>query len=86
MDSAQWKGISENAKDLIRKLLTKDPKKRINALEALNHSWFEEIKTTVKCSKSCLYDQLSKYNKEKAFKKAILSTCVKFVKDKDLFE
>ncbi|XP_072988536.1 calcium-dependent protein kinase 12 [Typha latifolia] len=37
--SAPWPSISHGAKDLIRKMLTQDPKKRITADEALQHSW-----------------------------------------------
>ena len=32
--------VSEDAKDLIRKLTEKDPKKRISSSAALNHPWF----------------------------------------------
>ncbi|KAJ1557754.1 Checkpoint kinase 2, partial [Nowakowskiella sp. JEL0078] len=35
-----WKDTSEEAKDLIRKMLTVDPKLRITATEALTHPWF----------------------------------------------
>lgn len=35
----EWSGISNEAKNLIRKLLTYDPKQRINAKEALNDIW-----------------------------------------------
>jgi len=34
--------ISNNAIDLMKKLLTINPNKRINAEEALNHQWFKE--------------------------------------------
>jgi len=37
---SEWEGISEDAKDLIRKLLEYDPEKRLSAEDALNHSWF----------------------------------------------
>jgi len=37
-----WEGVSEEAKDLVRQLLTVDPKKRITAREALKHKWFSE--------------------------------------------
>jgi len=38
-DSPYWDDISENAKDLVRKLLKVDPTKRIIASEALKHPW-----------------------------------------------
>ena len=34
-----WDHVSEDAKDLIRKLLVVDPKKRYSAVDALEHSW-----------------------------------------------
>ena len=34
--------LSSSGKDLIKKLLIMDPKKRISAQEALNHPWFKE--------------------------------------------
>ncbi|KAM0917813.1 hypothetical protein ACQ4PT_009245 [Festuca glaucescens] len=40
--SSPWPTISESAKDLIRQMLNKDPKKRITAVQALEHSWLKE--------------------------------------------
>ncbi|KAL5998606.1 Calcium-dependent protein kinase 15 [Asimina triloba] len=40
--SEPWPSISQSAKDLIRKMLTKDPKKRITAAEVLEHPWMRE--------------------------------------------
>lgn len=37
--SEPWPSISENAKDLVRKMLSRDPKKRITAHEVLRHPW-----------------------------------------------
>ncbi|OQR92510.1 kinase [Thraustotheca clavata] len=34
-----WKTISPNAKDLIKKLLVRNPDKRMNATEAMMHNW-----------------------------------------------
>lgn len=39
----EWAGVSEKAKDLIKKMLTYEVDKRITAQEALNDPWFEEI-------------------------------------------
>ncbi|KAK7376679.1 hypothetical protein VNO80_02093 [Phaseolus coccineus] len=42
MDSEPWPTISDAAKDLIRKMLTYDPKERITAAVALEHPWLKE--------------------------------------------
>jgi len=39
-----WDTLSDTSKDLIKKLLQKDPKKRITLNEAMNHRWFAEQK------------------------------------------
>ncbi|XP_010536433.1 PREDICTED: calcium-dependent protein kinase 29 [Tarenaya hassleriana] len=41
LESSPWPSISEDAKDLIRKMLKRDPKKRITAAEALEHPWMK---------------------------------------------
>ncbi|KAL8166279.1 hypothetical protein V2J09_007778 [Rumex salicifolius] len=40
-----WQGVSDNAKDLIRKMLEKDPKKRLTAYEVLCHPWMADEST-----------------------------------------
>jgi len=41
-DAKYWSHVSENAKDLIRKLLAVDPRLRITADQALRHPWIVE--------------------------------------------
>ena len=36
---SEWKGVSEAAKDLIRKMIVLDPSKRLSAKQVLNHEW-----------------------------------------------
>lgn len=38
-DSREWSGVSQEAWDFIRRLLQKDPRKRMAADQALNHPW-----------------------------------------------
>lgn len=45
MSESRWQGISQDARDFVQLLLTKDPKKRPSAREALNHPW---LKGTIK--------------------------------------
>ena len=40
MDGPKWEMISPQAKDLVRGLLEVDPKKRLTAVEAIEHPWF----------------------------------------------
>ncbi|KAM0839950.1 hypothetical protein ACQ4PT_059987 [Festuca glaucescens] len=40
--SDPWPRISSGAKDLVRKMLTSDPKRRISAYDVLNHPWIKE--------------------------------------------
>ena len=37
--SPEWDSVTEEAKDLIKKMLTVDQNKRINVSDALKHSW-----------------------------------------------
>lgn len=39
-DDECWESVSKEAKDLIKKLLITDPKKRLTATKALQHPWF----------------------------------------------
>ncbi|XVF07481.1 hypothetical protein REPUB_Repub06bG0142900 [Reevesia pubescens] len=39
--SEPWPSISDNAKDLVRRMLVKDPKKRLTAHEVLCHPWVQ---------------------------------------------
>nr|BAX24557.1 calcium dependent protein kinase isoform 2 [Nicotiana benthamiana] len=41
-ESEPWPSVSSSAKDLVRKMLTKDPKKRITAAQVLEHPWLKE--------------------------------------------
>lgn len=41
-ESDPWPSISESAKDLVRRMLTQNPKKRITPAEVLEHPWMRE--------------------------------------------
>ncbi|KAL3614983.1 Calcium-dependent protein kinase 15 [Castilleja foliolosa] len=40
-DSQPWPSISDSAKDLVRKMLCKDPKNRITSAQVLEHPWIK---------------------------------------------
>merc|ERR1712194_653857 len=40
--SSNWRSVTQDAKDLIRLLIKMDPKQRLTAEQALNHSWIKD--------------------------------------------
>jgi serine/threonine protein kinase len=46
-----WKRVSESAKDLVKNLLTLDPKSRITVSEALSHPWLQDEEVVEKAEK-----------------------------------
>ncbi|CAG9321967.1 unnamed protein product [Blepharisma stoltei] len=71
-----WKSISENAKDLIRNMLSVDPAPRYSAEHVLNHAWFksyisDELPQT-KLSIEAL-GNLSKFHAQGKLEKSIMT-------------
>lgn len=65
--SPYWDNISDQAKDLIRKLLTVDPKKRPRADDILAHTWMIGDATPRKNLPN-ITDKIREYNAKKKFK------------------
>ncbi|KAG8371934.1 hypothetical protein BUALT_Bualt12G0014400 [Buddleja alternifolia] len=40
-----WPMVSDKAKDLVKKMLNPDPKRRLTALEVLEHPWLQNVKS-----------------------------------------
>ncbi|KAL0095632.1 kinase-like domain-containing protein [Phycomyces blakesleeanus] len=72
-DEQWWSGISEEAKDFIRRCLTIDPAKRMTAHEALQHPWLASthISKTEKVAQDLLPSVRGNFNARRTFKKAI---------------
>ena len=47
----EWKDVSDEAKKLIKKMLEKNPRKRITSLNALKDEWFNINKEKIKGNK-----------------------------------
>uniref|UniRef100_A0AAY4B5C7 calcium/calmodulin-dependent protein kinase n=1 Tax=Denticeps clupeoides TaxID=299321 RepID=A0AAY4B5C7_9TELE len=72
--SPEWDTVTPEAKDLINKMLTINPAKRITAAEALKHPWISHRSTVA----SCMHRQetvecLKKFNARRKLKENILA-------------
>ena len=65
--SPWWDHVSADAKDLVRKLLVVDPKKRLTATEVLGHSWIRGSAPAVDLVEA--HKSLKKYNAHRKLKK-----------------
>ena len=72
----EWQNVSEEAKNLVQKMLEKDTKKRITALDALQDKWFKinkQKKTSNKLLAKNVLSNMKKFKKNKKFEQATIS-------------
>ncbi|MBN3290057.1 KCC2D kinase, partial [Polypterus senegalus] len=73
--SPEWDTVTPEAKDLINKMLTINPVKRITAAEALKHPWICQRSTVASMMhRQETVDCLKKFNARRKLKGAILTT------------
>ncbi|CAK8562378.1 unnamed protein product [Lathyrus sativus] len=71
-DEPPWPSLSDDARDFVKRLLNKDPRKRMTAAQALGHSWIKSYKD-VKVPLDILVFKLMKaYMRSSSLRKAAL--------------
>ncbi|CAL9087051.1 unnamed protein product [Musa textilis] len=85
-ESQPWPTISPGAKELIRRMLTKDPKQRITAAEALaEHPWLREGgEASDKPIDSAVLTRMKQFRAMNKFKKLALKVIAENLSDEDL--
>ena len=72
----EWDNVSNEAKNLVKKMIEKNPYKRISALEALQDVWFKNNTKKKKVDKVLaknVLQNMKKFKKNKKFEKATIS-------------
>jgi len=71
-DGPYWDQCSEDAKDLVRKLLEKDTKKRFSAKDTLNHKWLKADDHSLQSRKlDATLKNLSNFNARRKFRAGV---------------
>ena len=81
-----WKNVTDEAKNLIKKMLTMDIDKRISALETMKDPWFQKFEKKThydrKLAKNVL-SNMKKFKKNKTLEKTIISFIINQLVKKD---
>lgn len=85
----EWSSVSDEAKDLVQQLLTRDRRKRITASKAINHAWFtKEAKSESSVGAQKLdfdiINSLRAYKGTSKLKKAAMNVLVKMLAPKEI--
>ncbi|XAR72879.1 Non-specific serine/threonine protein kinase [Bertholletia excelsa] len=84
-DEAPWPSVSLEAKDFVKRLLNKDPRKRMSAAQALSHPWIRNY-NDVKVPLDILIFRLMKaYMRSSSLRKAALRALSKTLTEDELF-
>lgn len=80
----EFRNISQSAKDLISKLLTKNKKERYTCLDALQHPWFKEAASNANPAMKMsldpfILDRLKTYKGVSTLKKEAMNVLVKML-------
>jgi len=68
-----WDEVSENAKDLVRKLIVLDPRKRLTARQALEHPWVQGKGAKRDKMDQDFFDNLKVFNARRKFKGGMIA-------------
>ena len=85
MKGKEFKHVSDNAKDFIKKALIKDQNKRLTAAQLLKHKWMQnqDAQSVDDESMQRTLQNLNKFSKSNKFQKSIVSLMHNLLSDKD---
>ncbi|KAJ7966913.1 putative Calcium-dependent protein kinase [Quillaja saponaria] len=84
LESSPWPSISTAAKDLIRKMLERDPKRRITAAAALEHPWIKEGEASDKPIDSAVLSRMRQFRAMNKLKKLALKVIAETLSEEEI--
>lgn len=77
MDEDSWRGISSQAKDLIRRLLSVDPYNRPSAAELLSHPWVSGDTASRQLIHEDVFTRFQAFNARRKFRATVYASVVR---------
>lgn len=83
-ESDPWPSISNSAKDLIRKMLTQEPKKRITSAQVLEHPWLRMGEASDKPIDSAVLSRMKQFRAMNKLKKLALKVIAENLSEEEI--
>ncbi|GLT39035.1 hypothetical protein SLA2020_132430 [Shorea laevis] len=84
-DEAPWPSLSPEARDFVKRLLNKDPRKRLTAAQALCHPWIKYYKDVKVPLDILIFKLMKAYMRSSSLRKAALRALSKTLTVEELF-
>nr|ABE72958.1 calcium dependent protein kinase 3 [Medicago truncatula] len=83
-ESEPWPKISDSAKDLVRKMLIQEPKKRITAAQVLEHPWIKDGNASDKPIDSAVLSRMKQFRAMNKLKKLALKVIAENMSEEEI--
>ncbi|XP_031490865.1 calcium-dependent protein kinase 2-like [Nymphaea colorata] len=83
-ESQPWPSISNSAKDLVRRMLTQDPKRRITSAQVLEHPWIKEGGASDKPIDSAVLSRMKQFRAMNKLKKLALKVIAENMSEEEI--
>nr|ATJ04327.1 phosphoenolpyruvate carboxylase-related kinase 1 [Carex duriuscula subsp. rigescens] len=83
-ESPPWPSISSSAKDLVRKMLTQDPKKRITSAQVLQHPWLRDGEASDKPIDNAVLSRMKQFRAMNKLKKMALKVIAENLNEEEI--
>ncbi|KAM7250972.1 hypothetical protein ACFE04_022855 [Oxalis oulophora] len=84
-DEEPWPSLSPEARDFVKRLLNKDPRKRLTAAQALSHSWIKSHSDIIVPLDILVFRLMKAYMRSSSLRKAALRALSKTLTVDELF-
>ncbi|XVF61129.1 hypothetical protein PTKIN_Ptkin08bG0104300 [Pterospermum kingtungense] len=84
-DEAPWPSLSSEARDFVKRLLNKDPRKRLTAAQALSHPWIKNYNNVKMPLDILIFKLMKAYLRSSSLRKAALRALSKTLTVDELF-
>ncbi|OMP02068.1 hypothetical protein COLO4_11378 [Corchorus olitorius] len=84
-DEAPWPSLSSEARDFVKRLLNKDPRKRLTAAQALSHPWIKNYNDVKVPLDILIFKMMKVYLRSSSLRKAALRALSKTLTVDELF-